>query len=273
LVDILQEHGISNLLDADEATRDAAIPEKPNAATYGGAGAMSVRMQSEYKELLDDYNKKDKGRTTAANFIQKSTLKHLMETVRMIPRNDIYLRYVALRDHIRPLSNIAINGRLLKALEIRQTAPTRLAAQQFGQQTDVAVNDISSPCRQARITLEEVIRQAILVKGMFTQAQQIQIYKTTIAGNTTINVQQIKDGLVSVSEHVEAKGPDYIKSDIKVRAFAASSELVSQCCPNCRCVHCLASRSDSPPLDGKPLTALERSELKASVDAVVAKVV
>ena len=242
LNDMLQEHGIIDLLNATAATRAAAIPERPVAATYGGAGAMSVRMQSEYKEALDDYKFKDKGRTLAANFIQKSTLKHLMETVREIPRNDIYLRYVALRDHIRPLSNIAINGRLIKALEIKQTSPTRLAAQQFGQQVDVAVNDIASACRQAGITLEEVIRQAILVKGMFTQAQQIQIYKTTIAGNTTITVQQIRTGLVSVSEHVEAEGPNYMRAHGKPRAFAVS-ESSSTFCPQCSCGSCSALKS------------------------------
>ena len=46
----------------------------------------------------------------------------------------------------------------------------------------------TSACRHAGITLEAEIRQAILVKGMFTRAQQIQIYKTTIAGNTAITV-------------------------------------------------------------------------------------
>ena len=193
LNNILASYAITNLLDPVQAIREATIPERPNPTTFGGGGALTVRMQSELRDLQDIYNSKVKGRRLSADFIHESTLKHFMETVRAIlDRNDIYARYVALRNHVRPLSTVAIHGRL------------------------------NTACQQAGINLEAVIRQAILVKGMFTQAQQIQIYKTTIAGITTVTVQQIKDGLVSVSEHVEAEGPNYMRAQGKPRAFVVS---------------------------------------------------
>ena len=72
-----------------------------------------ARMQSELRDLEDIYNSKMKGSKLSADFIHESSLKHFMETVRAVPNNrndDIYEKYVALRDHIRPLSNVAINS-------------------------------------------------------------------------------------------------------------------------------------------------------------------
>jgi hypothetical protein len=159
LTNILESFEIIDLLDPVQAIRDAAVPERPDPETFGGAGALTVRMQSQLRDLQDVYSSKVKGRTKAADFIHESTLKHFMETVRTIPnRNDIYQRFVALKNHVRPLSTVAIHGRLNTALELRQAAPTRLAAQQFGQTVETAINDITSACQQAGITLEAVIR-------------------------------------------------------------------------------------------------------------------
>ena len=53
LNNILESYEITNLLDPVQATRDAAIPERPDPKTFGGAGALTVRMQSQLRDLQE----------------------------------------------------------------------------------------------------------------------------------------------------------------------------------------------------------------------------
>jgi len=218
---ILEKYDILDLISDDAAVRGIALGERPDPAVYGGGGAMTTRQSKAFDALSAIFEDKQKGLRKIADYVHRSTFEHQISVVRDIGRNDIYGRFVALRAHLNPISSIAIRNRLDACLHIKQSAPTRLAAQEFVSKVNQNVAEIVRSCIAAGVTLEDVIRQICLVKGTFVQAQQLYTLQTSIAANPAMTLAQISASIISVSEYVEAEGPNYARSG---HASTASGE-------------------------------------------------